>query len=58
MNSIAAYENLLRVTPDDADVMQLLGVALGQLGNHEAAVRFLERSLPRPNRAPGTARPS
>src|SRR5712671_1782315 len=43
--AVAAYENLLRVTPDDADVMQLLGVALGQLGNHEAAVRFLERSL-------------
>ena len=42
--AVAAYENLLRVTPDDADVMQLLGVALGQLGNHEAAVRFLERS--------------
>jgi Flp pilus assembly protein TadD len=25
--AVAAYENLLRVTPDDADVMQLLGVA-------------------------------
>ena len=41
----AAYETLLRATPDDADVLQLLGVAFGQLGNHEGAALHLGRSL-------------
>ena len=43
--AVVAYENLLRRTPEDADLMQLLGLALGQLGNHAAAVSFLARSL-------------
>jgi tetratricopeptide (TPR) repeat protein len=43
--AVAAYENLLRRTPDDPDLMQLLGVALGQLGNHVDGARFLARSL-------------
>jgi tetratricopeptide (TPR) repeat protein len=43
--AVAAYENLLRQAPEDADLTQLLGVALGQLGNHEAGARFLARSL-------------
>ena len=43
--AVAAYESLLRRNPDDADLMQLLGVALGQLGDHEAGARFLARSL-------------
>src|SRR6266404_1480481 len=43
--AVAAYENLLRQTPDDSDLMQLLGVALGQLGNHEGCARMLARSL-------------
>jgi tetratricopeptide (TPR) repeat protein len=43
--AVGAYENLLRRSPDDPDVMQLLGVALGQLGNHEGCARFLARSL-------------
>jgi len=43
--AVAAYENLLRRTPEDADLMQLLGLALGQLGNHAAAASVLARSL-------------
>ena len=50
--AISAYENLLRRTPDDADLLQLLGVALGQLGRHADGVRFLARSVElEPNRA-------
>src|SRR5258708_12591686 len=43
--AVAAYENLLRRAPDDPDLMQLLGVALGQLGNHLGGARLLARSL-------------
>jgi len=43
--AISAYENLLRRTPDDADVLQLLGVALAQLDRHADGVRFLARSV-------------
>ena len=43
--AVAGYESLLRRTPNDAQLMQLLGVALGQLGNHEAGARLLARSL-------------
>src|SRR5258708_13031003 len=43
--AVAAYENLLRRAPDDPDLMQLLGVALGQLGNHLHGARLLARSL-------------
>jgi tetratricopeptide (TPR) repeat protein len=43
--AISAYENLLRRTPDDADLLQLLGVALAQLGRHADGVRFLARSV-------------
>jgi tetratricopeptide (TPR) repeat protein len=49
--AISAYENLLRRTPDDADILQLLGVALAQLDRHADGVRFLARSVElEPNR--------
>ena len=49
--AISAYESLLRNTPDDADLLQLLGVALAQLGRHADGVRFLARSVElQPNR--------
>jgi len=44
-DAIADYEALLRHTPDDADILQLLGLALAQLGNSADAVTFLSRSL-------------
>jgi tetratricopeptide (TPR) repeat protein len=44
-DAVAVYEDLLRRDPSDADVMQLLGVALGQLGEHEDAARLLAGSL-------------
>jgi len=43
--AVAGYEALLRRTPDDADVLQLLGVALAQSGRCADAVVFLARSL-------------
>jgi tetratricopeptide (TPR) repeat protein len=43
--AIAGYEALLQRAPDDADVLQLLGVALAQLGSSADAVVFLGRSL-------------
>ena len=43
--AVSAYEALLRRTPDDADVLQLLGVALAQLGRQADGVVFLARSL-------------
>jgi tetratricopeptide (TPR) repeat protein len=43
--AICAYENLLRRKPDDADILQLLGVALAQLDRHADGVRFLARSV-------------
>ena len=43
--AIAGYEALLRHTPDDAHVLQLLGVALAQSGRCADAVGFLVRSL-------------
>src|SRR6266404_5666126 len=58
--AVAAYENLLRRAPDDPDLMQLLGVALGQLGKHLRGARLLPRSLElkpvRPSAAPGDRR--
>ncbi|MDB6008720.1 MAG: glycosyltransferase [Gammaproteobacteria bacterium] len=41
----SAYETLLRRTPNDADLLQLLGVALAQLGRHAEGATFLSRSL-------------
>ncbi len=41
----AAYHEILRRTPDDPDLMQLLGVVLAQLGNHEEGAELLARSL-------------
>jgi tetratricopeptide (TPR) repeat protein len=41
----AGYRTLLQRTPDDADVLQLLGVALAQLGSCADAVVFIARSL-------------
>jgi tetratricopeptide (TPR) repeat protein len=43
--AVADYEALLERTPNDADVLQLLGVALAQLGRCADAVAFLNRSL-------------
>jgi tetratricopeptide (TPR) repeat protein len=43
--AVAGYEALLQRTPDDAEVLQLLGVALAQLGRCADAVAPLARSL-------------
>ena len=43
--AVAGYEALLQRTPDDADLLQLLGVALAQSGSCADAVAFLARSL-------------
>jgi tetratricopeptide (TPR) repeat protein len=43
--AIIAYESLLQRAPNDADVLQLLGVALAQLGRHADGATFLARSL-------------
>jgi tetratricopeptide (TPR) repeat protein len=43
--AVSAYETLLRRTPNDADLLQLLGVALAQLGRHAEGATFLARSL-------------
>ena len=43
--ALAGYQALLQRTPNDADILQLLGVALAQLGSCADAVVFLARSL-------------
>lgn len=43
--AVAGYEALLQRTPDDADVLQRLGVALAQLGSCADAVQLFTRSL-------------
>jgi tetratricopeptide (TPR) repeat protein len=43
--AVTAYQSLLLEAPDDADLLQLLGLALGQMGKHEEAARLLARSL-------------
>ena len=43
--AVADYEALLQRTPNDADILQLLGVALAQLGSCADAVVFFARSL-------------
>src|SRR5437660_11727431 len=43
--AISAYEALLRRAPNDAEVLQLLGLALGQLGRHADAAVLLARSV-------------
>ena len=43
--AVSGYEALLRRTPNDAHILQLLGVALAQLGRHADAVVFLVQSL-------------
>jgi tetratricopeptide (TPR) repeat protein len=49
--AIAAYEDLLRRDPSDADIMQRLGVALAQVGRHEEGAFLLSGSLDvEPNR--------
>ena len=40
--AVRTYEQLLRESPNDADVLQLMGVAQGQLGNHEDAAAYLK----------------
>jgi tetratricopeptide (TPR) repeat protein len=44
-NAVAAYEDMLRRDPGDADVMQRLGVALLQMGRSEEGVLLLAGSL-------------
>jgi tetratricopeptide (TPR) repeat protein len=41
----AIYQELLQASPDDADVMQRLGVALAQSGLHAQGAQLLARSL-------------
>ena len=49
--AVSGYEALLARTPNDADLLQLLGVALAQLGRHADGVVLLARSLElQPNR--------
>jgi tetratricopeptide (TPR) repeat protein len=43
--AVTDYEALLQRTPNDADILQLLGLALAQLGHCADAVVFLARSL-------------
>jgi tetratricopeptide (TPR) repeat protein len=43
--AVASYEALLQHAPNDADILQLLGLALAQLGSCADAVVFLSRSL-------------
>jgi tetratricopeptide (TPR) repeat protein len=43
--AVATYEALLQRTPNDADILQLMGVALAQLGSCADAVVFLARSV-------------
>ncbi len=43
--AVAGYQGLLQRTPNDADVLQLLGVALAQSGSCADAVVLLVRSL-------------
>ena len=50
--AVSGYEALLARTPDDADLLQLLGVALAQLGRHAEGAALLARSLElQPDRA-------
>jgi len=49
--AVSGYEALLARTPNDADLLQLLGVALAQLGRHADGAVLLARSLElQPNR--------
>ena len=43
--AVADYEALLQRAPNDADILQRLGMALAQLGSCADAVAFLSRSL-------------
>jgi tetratricopeptide (TPR) repeat protein len=43
--AVAGYQALLQRSPEDADLLQLLGVALAQLGSCADAVVLLARSL-------------
>jgi len=43
--AVSAYEALLRRAPNDAEVLQLLGLALGQLGRDADAAVLLARSV-------------
>ena len=50
--AVSGYEALLARTPDDADLLQLLGVALAQLGRSAEGAALLARSLElQPDRA-------
>jgi tetratricopeptide (TPR) repeat protein len=44
-DAVAMYQDLLRSSPSDTDLMQRLGVALAQSGLHEEGARWLARSL-------------
>jgi Flp pilus assembly protein TadD len=43
--AVAIYEDLLQAAPNDADLLQRLGVALAQLGRPAEGVRLLSASL-------------
>lgn len=43
--AVGLYQELLRATPNDADVMQRLGGALAELGAHEEGARWMAASL-------------
>jgi tetratricopeptide (TPR) repeat protein len=43
--AVGIYQELLRATPNDADLMQRLGVALAQLGVPEEGARLMSASL-------------
>jgi tetratricopeptide (TPR) repeat protein len=43
--AVSGYQALLQRTPNDADILQLLGLALAQLGSCADAVVFLARAL-------------
>jgi tetratricopeptide (TPR) repeat protein len=41
----AIYRRILKVDPDNAEALHLLGVVAGQLGDHDECVRLIERAV-------------
>ncbi|MFZ5571688.1 MAG: tetratricopeptide repeat protein [Thermodesulfobacteriota bacterium] len=48
----AAYDRLLRLDPDNADALHLLGVIASQTGQHERAARLIDEAIRRNPAAP------